>query len=117
MSKSLNALMKEADDIIESRLSKQADIPESEIYKLASDLRAMPTDQGSELPVAEYSILEKIAYARAILDTVLNLDYLTKIEKFEKQAAEAGLPREKVASYFEKNAGLKFRSVLDLFNQ
>lgn len=112
MAKSLNALISEVDALIDNKLVKKAE-PSDGVVKLASQLREMGKETSS-LPVEDYSLIEKVAYARAVMDTLINLDLMTKIEAFEKAAKASGMDTEKIASYIEKNASLKFRTVFEM---
>jgi len=115
MAKSLDALIKEADSIIERKAeASKVEASDNDIFKLANDLRMSGTESSTGLPSDDYTLIEKIAYARAIMDTVINLDYLEKVDQFEHMAKAGGISEDLIASYFEKNASLKFRSVMDL---
>lgn len=109
MPKSLQGLLDEVDSIIQGKLEVKTAAPtvKDGVMELADELK------GSS-PVIEYTMTEKLAYARALMDTALNLDYLAKVAALEHKAAESGVPSEKVASFFEKSASRKFKSVLDL---
>ena len=110
MARTLQSIMDEADIIISGKMEVKTAAKEVDgVTELADQLKASS-------PVTEYTMTEKVAYARAVLDTILNLDYLTKVAELEDRAAKSGIPGEKVAEYFEKKAGMKFRSVLDLVN-
>lgn len=109
MAKDLNALLMEADQLIETKLASVKVIEEDEISKLAAQLTSTSSEE-----VKDYTLTEKLASSIAIVDTLLNLDQLVKIAAFEQKAKESGIDEEKVAEYFEKNAAPQFRSVLDL---
>ncbi len=123
MAKSLDMLLSESGDFIESRinagLSKTAAAAasqEDDIFKLAQQLRAgggtVEADvEGSAL----VSLPEKIANARAIVETFVNLPLLQKLDALEKQAMSNGHSEDELRSFIEKRAqDLKFRSILDL---
>jgi len=119
MAKSLSSLLGEADELISSRVAshnKTASAPQGhdDIFKLAEWVRK----SGEELPIvkeaafdtaldAEEHILtlaEKLAHAKAYLETYQNLPTLVKIANFEKSAKERGFSEEEIESYLEKNA-------------
>jgi len=111
MSKSINALIAEADELILGHYElKTASVKEDDVFKLAEELRA------SELPAADedYSMTEKIAHAVAIVDTLINLPELVRVAGFEKKAKESGFTNEQICGLFEKKASVKFKSVLDM---
>jgi hypothetical protein len=101
MSKSLNTLLSEADQIIAKHASvkKTEPIQTDDIFKLAQQLTTDPVDQKED-----WSVLEKIAWAQAITDTVNNLNHIQKLAEFEKQATERGFPKKKISEYINKYA-------------
>lgn len=113
MSRNISTLLQEADSIIEKRASETANVVpavESEdIFKIAAELR-----QPSRSVDTDLTMFEKIAHAIALVDTLINANEIAKIASFEEKAASAGYSPEQVCDYFEKNASVKFRSVLDL---
>ena len=113
MARSIGDLISEADEILAMKYGtvKTAE-PQDDIYKLASELKKVSSEDG--LVDDNLSVTEKIAHAVALVDTLLNLEEMKKIADFEKKAQEAGFPEDKVASFFEKRAAVKFRSVLDM---
>ena len=99
MSKSINALIAEADELILGHYeSKTASVSEDDIFKLAEDLRADEQVAAD----ADYSMTEKIAHAVAIVDTLINLPELIRIAGFEKKAKESGFTSEQICGLFEK---------------
>lgn len=110
MAKSLDALLTEADALIESKLAPVAAQPQDDIFKLAEELTA--SGKATDEDIA-YSLTEKIAHSIAVVDTLLNLETLSKLAAFEDLAAEKGYSEEQMAKFFEKKAEVKFRSVLD----
>lgn len=113
MARSIGDLISEADEILamKSGAVKVAE-PQDDIYKLASELKKVAVKEDSTSD--DLSVTEKIAHAVALVDTLLNLEEMRKIADFEKKAGEAGFSEDKVASFFEKRASVKFRSVLDM---
>lgn len=101
MAKSLNTLLNEADQIITKHASVKDPEPAQtdDIFKLAEQLT-----QDSEDPQEDWSVLEKIAWAQAITDTVNNLGTIRKLAEFEKKATEKGFPEEKISEYINKYA-------------
>lgn len=101
MSVSLNTLLSEADQII-SKYSSQKNSQSSnvdDVFKLAAQLT-----EEEKLPQEDWSVIEKIAWAQAITDTVNNLDHIKKLAEFEKQATERGFPKEQISEYISKYA-------------
>lgn len=116
MTRDFNSLIEEADGYIakksEKGFSKTASSKE-DIEKLAAKLVAGEAPQ-SEEESAIQTLNEKVAHSVALVDTLLNLGTLVKVAKLEQEAADRGIPHEKVANYIENNHSLKFRSVLDM---
>lgn len=112
MVRPISDLIAEADKIVEHHMTKQAASHEQEdVFKLAEELKKPVASPG------DLSMTEKIAHAFALVDTVLNLPELVKIAQFEDAAREKGIPSEKVADYFEKNASVRFKSALSLLDE
>lgn len=109
MAASLNSLLTEADSIIESRLSSKAPAVQDDIFKLAEELKASSVKNDD----LDLTLTEKIAHSIAIVDTLLNLEALTKMASFEEKAKESGFSEEQISEFFEKKASIKFRSVLE----
>jgi len=109
MGKNLQSLLDEAEQIIGEKLAVKTAAPLDDVEKLAEELTETPSGD-------EMTLTEKVAYARALMDTVINLDYLKKVYDLEKKAEEAGIPGEKLSGFFEKKASTKFKSVTDLLD-
>ena len=102
MSRSINSLLAEADVLIEKHASAGQQAPaEDDVFKLAADLTK---DEPEPQEHQDWSVLEKIAWAQAITDTVNNLGHIKKLTEFEKKANEKGFPREKISAYINKYA-------------
>jgi len=122
MAKSLDMLLSESSDFIESRinagLNKTASATKNEgddIFKLAEQLRAPATEEAHHEGSALASLTEKIANARAIAETFINLPLLQKIDSLEKTALAEGYSEEDFSSFIEKKAStLSFRSISEL---
>jgi hypothetical protein len=101
MSMSLNTLLSEADQIISKYASdkKKRPVADDDVFKLAAELTK--TDGA---PQEDWSVIEKIAWAQAITDTVNNIGHIKKLAEFEKQAAERGFPKEQISEYISKYA-------------
>jgi hypothetical protein len=118
--RSLSALIKDADTIIEKRGGgqqvKTASVKEDDIFKLAEQIRTSRPEVSIEVPNDVVTLVEKIAHAVCLVDTMLNLDTLSKIDKLEKVAKEKGMTDDQISKWFEKKAGqnLKLKSVLHL---
>lgn len=107
MGRTLSQLLQEADNIIEKRASVEVTpvaIEEDEIFKLASQVR-------NYVPVVEKAVEpfvptenEKVAYAMAMLETLMSAKELKAMDTFEKAAAEKGMSPESVQQFFEKVA-------------
>lgn len=111
MAKSLDALLSEADAIIETKLaSKKPEPRDDDIFKLAEDLKGSKPAADEEMCL---TLTEKIAHSIAIVDTLLNLDTLVKMAQFESKAKESGFSDGQISEYFEKKASVKFKTVLD----
>jgi hypothetical protein len=119
MARSLSALIKDAETIIEKRAGKQekkASIVEDDIFKLAEQIRTSKPEVFVQVPDDVVTLTEKIAHAVCIVDTLLNIDTLTKVDKLEKVAKEKGMTDAQINKWFEKNASqnFKLKSVLHL---
>jgi hypothetical protein len=109
MSKSVGALLAEAEQIMTKHASKKSEtVDSSVVLKLAEQLRKTPesADQ-SDLTV-------KIAEAIAIVDTLINLEEIVRVAHFEGQAKTAGFNDEQISEYVEKKASPKFVSVVSM---
>lgn len=109
MTKTINDLIAEADQIIEKHTTKTAAAQSDDVFKLAEEL-TRPADD-SEFHM---TMTEKVAHAFALVDTVLNLPEIVKLAQFEEEAVKKGIAPERIAGYFEKNAAVKFKSALSL---
>lgn len=118
MSRSINDILREADDIVAARTSEKTasaakstpSYSDEDIFKLAEALTA-PEESTIN------TLTEKVAASIALVDTLLNLDTLIKIAHFEKAAKEKGYSEEKVAEFLEKQASegaAKFKSVVKM---
>lgn len=111
MTKSVNALLAEAEKIMTKHASQKAETPDQEVVlKLAEQLRGQDC---AEKPETQ-DLTVKIAEAIAIVDTLLNLEEIVKVAHFESQAKEAGYSSEQISEYFEKKASPKFVSVMSM---
>lgn len=119
MARSLDILLKEADYLIESKLqAKTASAPAAEdkdIFQLADALRGttQKTAQALEPETDILTLTEKIAHAVAIVETLQNLDTLSKLASFEDKALASGFKEEEVGAFLEKQAEkMPYKSVL-----
>ena len=110
MAKSLDALLSEADAIIETKLAQVKPELKDDIFKLAEELTSSGRVSNEEIAL---SLTEKIAHSIAVVDTLLNLETLSKMATFEDKAVASGYSEAQLSKFFEKKAGVKFRSVLD----
>lgn len=107
----LDTLLKEADELISSKLQTSSKVTQDDdIFKLAEELKT--STQGAA-EVEAFSLIEKIAHSVAIVDTLLNLETLSKIAALEEKAKEAGFSEGQISDFFEKKASPKFKSVMD----
>jgi len=115
----ISDVMREADEIIEQRLSEgqektaSAKFSDEDIFKLAEEVRSEPKQEVSEEPALN-TVLEKVAHALAVADTVVNLDVLIKAANFAEQARAAGKSDEEIDAYLQKHAAGKLKSVLKM---
>ncbi|MCJ7520614.1 MAG: hypothetical protein MUP21_00080 [Dehalococcoidia bacterium] len=126
--RSINDMIRDADEIFEKRASKQENTKstkssgysDEDIFKLAEELRGptkapvvrdkVANDDG-ETKLA-FTLREQIVHSAAIIDTLLNLEQLVKCAALESAAREKGFSEEQIQSFFEKNASVGFRSIL-----
>lgn len=120
MAKTIDQLLREADDIIERRASeKTASVSSSattedddSVEKLASALLS-PAHQPEQVTAQESAIqtpFEKIAQAIVLVETLMNLDELAKVHQFEKMAHEKGFSEEQISQYMDKiAAGMDYK--------
>jgi hypothetical protein len=109
MSKSVGALLAEAEQIMTKHASKKSEnVDSSVVFKLAEQLRSAPES------VEQPDLTVKIAEAIAIVDTLINLEEIVKVAHFEGQAKTAGFNDEQISEYVEKKASPKFVSVVSM---
>ena len=111
--RNIDQLMAEADQIIEKNMEKSASqktASDDDIFKLAAQVRGQPAQPEGESNVV--TLTEKTAEAVAIVNTLLNLEELTKIAQFQKMAQEQGYNSEQISGVLEKRAG-KMRNILE----
>ncbi len=107
MGRTLAQIFKDADAIIE----KTASVPAQEdfvitsdadedIFKLAEAVRS--SGRNKEASFKGFTRLEKVAYAKAIVEALSDSERLNKIASFSKQASEKGLQEQ--ADAFVKKA-------------
>lgn len=111
MAKSIDELIREADVIIEKRASKKSEVDtvlpaDDDVVKLAALLVEDVMPATSE-PKIEETLVEKVAHAIALVETLSSLNQIQKIMQFEKTAKEAGHTDEQIDAFLEKNAALK----------
>lgn len=125
MARSLSALLGDADALISSRVSGSVKVAASaegdDIFKMAEWVRrsgdASTVKEATAEDISEddecFTLMDKLAHARAILETYQNLPVLLKMASFEKSAKEKGFSDSQIESYLEKNAAeFPFKSVL-----
>jgi hypothetical protein len=125
MGRPLADIIRDTDEILTRRTAgteKLASEGESilrdeDVFKLAEKIRRRPEPVEAEKNAEEegelsFTMREKLAHAVALIDTLLNLPALTKLAEFEEKAKANGFADEEIRSHFEKNAGVKFRSIL-----
>ena len=127
--RSLNDMIRDADEIFEKRASKQENTKstkssgysDDEIFKLAEELKSPSRTSAAREKLAEhdgetkiaFTLREQIAHSAAIIDTLLNLEQLEKFAALESAAKEKGFSDAQIQSFFEKNASTAgFRSIL-----
>lgn len=114
MARSIDSLINEADELIFKRTKTAAPIVNSvdgdhEAVKLANLLLSEDEDLRDALnvktaaPVAEDTILEKVASALVINEMLLGLEKFEKIEQFEKKAAAEGYTQEQINEFVVEN--------------
>jgi len=112
MSLTIDALLAEADEIIEKKASpvpQKPEVVDEEVTKLANFLMddenfVEPPKPELEVKTAEQPLVEKIAHALAITHVIANLDELTKIAEFQQKSLDAGYTEDQVIAFLEKNA-------------
>lgn len=134
MGKSLNQLLNEANSIIEKKASVNTQshmelelTADDEVVKLASFLMEEDKELAEQvaprkthekvasIQVSEDEVnmgvlepqsvyIEKIAESLAIVDTLINIQELAKLENFEKKARAAGHSDEQIEEYLQKQA-------------
>jgi len=113
MTKTFNDLIAEADQIIDKHTTKtaaQTAIQQADdVFKLAEELIRPADDSKTHM-----TMIEKVAHAFALVDTVINLPEIVKLAQFEEEAMKKGISPDRIAGYFEKNASAKFKSALTL---
>lgn len=114
MAKTIQDLLNEADVVIEKRASAVALVSsdgDDEAVKLAESLEnwGLGVPKKEEVKTAshegktpQYDINEKVAHAIAIIDTVMNLPLIQKLEEFEKVAEEKGFSKEEIDGFVKK---------------
>lgn len=114
MARSLSALFEDADAIISSRVNEKtaSAVVGDDIFKMAEWVRKsgeQPTikeasylEDGSD--DVSFTLVEKLAHAKAFLETYQNLPTLLKMDSFEKKARANGFSPEQIEAYLEKNA-------------
>ena len=123
MARSLSTLLGDADALISSRVNgsiKTASSAEGgdDIFKMAEWVR-----KGSDVAVVKeasesaddesFTLMDKLAHAKAILETYQNLPTLLKMANFEKSAKAKGFTDTQIEAYLEKNAAeFPLKSVL-----
>ena len=114
MSKSISALLQDAEELISKKIAGATPTPtvEDDVVKLAGELMQEPEQTFEE--VSDHTITEKLAHAAALLDTLINMDTLVKVAAFEEDALRSGHSPESVAAFFEKRGSVGFRSVTEL---
>lgn len=121
----IDDIINSVDELIEKRAgqkpkeahssTKTASEMDSEVRSLAEEIFKGSLDQ-KEDPVkvasAPGSDLAKIAHAVAIVDTLLNLEELCKVESFAKTASARGIPESEIEAFLNKRAeDIEFVSV------
>lgn len=115
MARSLSALLEDADALISSKVSSNVKVASSsdgdDIFKMAEWVRKGGDPVAVKEAASEesfddvmFTLEEKVAHAKAILETVENLPILLKMSNLEKSAKEKGYSDSQIESYLEKNA-------------
>jgi len=122
MGKTLSALLEEADGIISFKMNagiqKEASSPQTDdVFAMAEWVRR-PLETTKEAAVETfsddvlYTLSEKIAHAKAILETYQNLPTILKIGEFEKNAKANGYNDGQIEEYLRENsASFQLKSV------
>lgn len=108
----IDQLMSDADSIIEkvaSRQSQSKTVEDSEIDSLLREFTKVASQESvvDEEASKVRTLIEKVAYARAIDFTIQAMPTLQKIAQFEKTAKAKGYSDEQIQQYFEKSAAGK----------
>jgi hypothetical protein len=123
MSRKLSSLFEDADAIV-SKMATQTKVAQptgdGEIQSQVEWLRTSGTPIVKEAKAVEpelgdviQTLTEKLAHAKAFLETYVNLPALLKMDQFEKAASAKGYSEDQIETYFEKNASeFALKSVL-----
>lgn len=123
----LNDIFKEADEVItkhakdnkasSSTQTKTASV-DPEVATLAQEVLKGSYDQATaseKIASPKLTNMEKIAHSMAVVDTLINLSGMAKLEKTAQVALDSGYSEEQVADYIEKKAStMEFVSVAAL---
>jgi hypothetical protein len=113
MAKTIDQLLREADDIIERRSQEKiasavvaSDEEPDSVEKLASALLSPVSAQPAAVQQesAVQTPFEKIAQAVLLVETLMNAEELAKLYQFEKAAEAKGFSEDQIADYMEKAA-------------
>lgn len=105
MARSLSDILNEAEGIIEKRASEKPVAQSFDaVEKYASFLNGLASAAPSPAAPEEFNLLEKIAHAIAIVDTLTFLEEHEKIAQFEDICRERGYSEEQIAGFIEKKA-------------
>lgn len=110
----INDIFNEADEVIKKASSQKKTVEKTasvndEVTDLAQAVLKgkfdMTAPQGTEkIAESQMTPMEKIAHSMAIVDTLLNLSSLAKLEKIAQVAQEQGYSPNQINQYIEKKA-------------
>lgn len=125
MGRTLAQIFKDADAIIEKRAGVSAQevsevvdtSSDDDIFKLAEAVKHSRTKE-EKVASIKFSETEKVAYSKAILDTVFNIGDLSKLASFEKRALDMGVSQDKVDELIKKaTVECRIDAVLEKFKK
>lgn len=112
----INDIFKEADALIKKASATERELPVTktasinrEVSDLAKEILDGDHDFADVAPMnkvatQEMTPMEKAAHSMAIVDTLLNLSSMAKLEKIAQVAEEQGYSEKQIGQYLEKKA-------------
>lgn len=117
MARTIDDILNEADEIINSKGTEKTAAPaptEDDVTSLARLLMdpAQVTKLAAQPESFEMNLHEKVAHAIAIVDTLGQIEELQKLAQLEAAALERGVPQEQIDAFIQEklaaNAATKF---------